>query len=255
MRKGLLLLMITGTCLFSACESDSSESIAPGSPTMDSGGVNRGGSMARFSLAGDELYVLTPNKLTYFDISNPENISYTGSQSLEFGAETLFPYRGHLFIGTTTGMLIYDISDPKAPSFINRYEHVRSCDPVVVQDTIAYVTLRNGTACWGVNELHILNISDMQDIKQIGSYQMDNPHGLGVDGNQLFLCDGFSGMKVFDVADPYNIRQTHQYNLGHTYDVIPHRGLAIVVGNEHLTQYEYTPDGNIEELSSLPIFR
>ncbi|MGB5930314.1 MAG: hypothetical protein WBH03_19170, partial [Cyclobacteriaceae bacterium] len=228
------------------------ESVAPGGTlNADGGGINQGGSMARFSLSGDQLYTLSSNEMTNFDISNPEKITSQGSTMLEWGAETLFPYNNHMFVGTMTGMLIYDLSDPANPKFVNRYEHVRACDPVVVQGNTAYVTIRNGTNCGGVNELHILDISDYSDIRQMAAYPMAHPHGLGVDGDNLFLCDGYNGLKVFDVSDPININQINHLEIGNTYDIIPYSQLAIVVGSDKLIQYAYDSDGQMTELSSI----
>lgn len=251
MKKVINMLFLAGALLISACEYNNDESIAPVGQNLDTGGVNQGGSMARFSLTDDQLYTLSSNELTYFDISNPDMLTHRGSTSLEWGAETLFPYNGHLFVGTTTGMLIYDLSDPANPRFVNRYEHVRACDPVVVQGDYAYVTIRNGTNCGGVNELHILDISDYSDIKQLSAYSMAHPHGLGVDGNNLFLCDGYNGLLVFDISNPINISQVQHHDIGHTYDIIPYNQLAIVVGQDKLVQYAYDASGNMTELSSI----
>ena len=70
-----------------------------------SGGAGLGGSMARFTSFGNNLYILKDWELKTFDISN-NSLSETNSISLDRQSETIFPSENHLFIGTTTGMLI-----------------------------------------------------------------------------------------------------------------------------------------------------
>ena len=60
------------------------------------------------------------------------------------------------------------------------FNHARSCDPVVVDDTLAYITLRTGTNCGGnLNVLDVVNIKNINKPVTVMSYAMTNPHGLG----------------------------------------------------------------------------
>ena len=72
-----------------------------------------------------------------------------------------------------------------------------------MDDTLAYVTLRTGTNCGGnLNTLDVVNIKDINSPKLVMSYGLTNPHGLGKDGDLLFICDGTAGLKVYDASDP-----------------------------------------------------
>lgn len=239
MRNLACIVLFASFFLFS-CED---EGVSPGSSSDAeslSGGVNQGGSMARFSLSDDRLYIVSPDKLSYFDVSNPEKLDFRGDVNLTMNAETVFPYQQYLFMGTSTGMLIYDVSDVDNPVFVNQYEHVLSCDPVVVQNDIAYVTLRNGTECWGVNELHVLDVSDLTDIKLLSAMNMSHPHGLGIDGSLLAVCEGHYGLSLLNAEDPNSVVYASSIS-GHYYDIIMYDQLAITVGENHLTQYRYSP--------------
>ena len=50
-----------------------------------------------------------------------------------------------LFIGSQTGMFIYNLSNPDNPVQDGQFNHVRSCDPVIADEKYAYVTLRSGS--------------------------------------------------------------------------------------------------------------
>lgn len=81
------------------------------------------------------------------DIANAEKMSIVDSIDVSRNMETLFLLGEKLFVGTTTGMLIYDVSDATKPGLISHYDHITACDPVVADENYAYVTLRSGTRC------------------------------------------------------------------------------------------------------------
>jgi hypothetical protein len=85
------------------------------------------------------------------------------------------------------------------------------------------------------------------------TYPLTNPHGLGKDGDLLFICDGSAGLKIFDAADPRTItgHLIKAYPGIHAYDVIPLNGILILIGADGLYQYDYTDLQNISHLSSI----
>ena len=85
------------------------------------------------------------------------------------------------------------------------------------------------------------------------SFEMDNPHGLGIDGDQLFICDGDAGLKVFDASTPEHSgdQLLHQFKNIQATDIIPLDGIALVVGQEGIYLYSYLDPSNIYELSKI----
>lgn len=211
----------------------------------------KGGSLARFAVTHENLYVVTPENLKLFDLSNPSQPTYTDGIYLGTGIETIFPYGDNLFIGTRDGMKIYNIDVPSSPYELSDYRHIRSCDPVVVQDNYAYVTLNsNNDRCGNnVNRLDIIDISDLRNPSRISDYPMEGPEGLGVQGNLLFVCD--NGLRVFDITDKYYIIPLQHFDIKAT-DVIPNGNILLVIGDDGLYQYHY--DGNeLSLLSKIPV--
>lgn len=217
-------------------------------------GVGVGGSMARFGIKANVLYVVDNNTLKILNIENktsPVKITdiYPG-----WGIETMFLTQKNMFLGTSTGMIIYDITEPSAPLWKSFYNHVRSCDPVIVDDTLAYVTLRSGTNCGGnINVLDVVNVKNIQSPQLVYTHPMTNPHGLGKDGDLLFICDGNAGLKVFDASDPRYIkdRLLYSYPSINAYDVIPIGGVLVMIGDDGLYQYNYSNLANISLLSKI----
>ncbi len=218
-----------------------------------------GGSMARFAITKDYLYTLDDFRMRVFSIDNgmPE---LENTVTVNWGIETLFPYKDYLFIGANAGMFIMDNSDPKAPYVISEFQHAQSCDPVYVTDDVAYVTLRSGSFCQGfTNQLEVIDVTDIEDPRLIRSYPMQNPHGLSVMDETLFLCEGAFGLKVFSVEDNTQVSNNLLDHLSgiNSYDVIAlnNGDHLIVVGEDGIYQYNSSDKEDLKELSRLDVNR
>ena len=230
------------------------KSATPG-PTSGSG-AGIGGSMARFTISGNHLYTVSLSDLQVFDISNAAAPEEGNKISLGWGIETIFPYNDKLFIGSTTGMHIYDNSNPAAPQHLSTYAHVRSCDPVVVEGDLAWVTLRSGNSCEGfTNQLEVLDVSNARAPQLLKIYPMQNPHGLGISNSTLFLCEGEFGLKVFDAKDHLKLDQNllAHFKDHNAYDVIPLGSVLLLIGKDGLYQYDYSNPSQIKLLSKIII--
>jgi hypothetical protein len=242
-----ITIFLIGIFLFQNCQM-SSDSASP----SNSNGT--GGSMARFTLTDGFLYTVTNTNLTVFDVNIADKPNKLKTLSLGFGAETIFPYKDALYIGTTTGMKIYDNKNPADPKYLSNYAHIYSCDPVVVQGTYAYVTLRSGTSCRnGVNSLDIIDVSDPSLPRLVKTIPMLNPHGLAVDGTNLFICEGLNGLKSFDLTDPLKPIEREFIKDVVSYDVIPTQKRLIVTGKNGIYQYDYSEPKNLKLLSKISI--
>ena len=233
--------------LIYACKGDSVAMV-------DNGSVGRGGSTARFTIAKDYLYIVDNQSLKVFRITEPENLVSIKRVPLNTVVETIFPFGGHLLIGTQTGMVIFSISDPENPVRVSTYSHVVSCDPVVAEGNYAYVTLRSGTNCnRGLNALDVIDIRNMNSPQLVKSYPMQNPHGLGVDGNLLFVTEGDFGLKVFDKTNPNDLKLIKTFQDFTAFDVIPDANVLIITGKQGIYQYSYNAQNELKLLSKIPI--
>jgi len=216
-----------------------------GSPFFESaadggGNTGTGGSMARFSLNGNYLYVAGESSLSAFDISSPSQPTRLSNEYVGWQVETIFNYEDYLYLGSSTGMYIYDLENPATPQKVSFLQHVRGCDPVVVKDNYAYVTIRGGNACGqDLNVLEIVDITDKANPEVVSSYGMVNPYGLGVKDDWLFVCDGDAGLKIFGIEDTPNLEYINQFSNINTYDVIPLDDRLLMVGDNILYQYSY----------------
>ncbi|MFN8578351.1 MAG: hypothetical protein U0354_16045, partial [Candidatus Sericytochromatia bacterium] len=224
-----------------------------------SNSTGKGGSLARFALVNDYLYTVSTSNLNLFDTKDPNKIITYGSVSIDNGRrdiETIFAYKDKLFMGSRTGAYIYDNSNPQQPTFITKVEHTRSCDPVVVENDKAYVTLKGDNTCrGGNNQLDIIDLSDIKNSKIIKSYNMDNPSGLAIKDNNLFICD-LNKLKIFDVKDSMNIKEISSILINRPNDIILNENnQGVIVSKEGLYQYDFSglPDKkDFQKLSFIP---
>jgi len=218
--------------------------------------VGIGGSLARFIIHENQFYGLNNTSLQVVNINQPTApVAGTKIETSRM-VETVFIDGENLFIGTQTGMLIYNISQPSSPVYEAAYDHFQSCDPVIVKDKLAYVTLRAGNRCG--NWQNVMEVIDLKNISSpilMKSYAMSEPYGLGIDEKTLFVCDGQAGLKIYDATEPLQIDMhllKHYTNLK-AFDVIPYNGILIMIAQDGIYQYDYADLQNIKLLSKIPI--
>ena len=212
--------------------------------TASDSGTGEGGSLARFKIVGEYLYAVDSHNINVFGISDLANPQDLDDVFAGFDIETIFNRGNHLFLGSMRGMYIYDITNPALPTLVSEFQHGTACDPVVVDGDYAYVTLRGGNNCGATESgLYIVDISTIEAPELAITYPMDEPYGLGIRDNQLFICDGASGLKVYDKTNINELTPLNHFKDIVTFDVIPLESHLIMVGDEVLYQYEYVEDG------------
>jgi len=246
-----------GNVIF-ADASVSFEASAPTGVNNNISNTGQGGSFARFSVQGEYLYVLNLTELKSYSLSTLTEPQLLNTVQVDWGnIETLFPYGNFLFIGGNNGMFIYDRTNPELPTFVSRFTHARACDPVFVQGNTAFVTLRNGSRCESfTNQLDVIDITNIENPQLKRSYDMTNPHGLAVVNDDLYICDGDAGLRVFDKTDLNKIddNQVEHINDINAYDIIPlSKDHIIVVGDGGLYQYDSSNPSSLKELSYISI--
>lgn len=212
--------------------------------------TGQGGSLARFQIVNDYLYTVGSHEMIIFNISNLSQPTFVKSQYSGNNIETLFQAEGYLYLGSTDGMYIYDLVNPAAPEYVSEFIHWTGCDPVVVDGNYAYLTIRGGNNC-GMQEsvLEVIDVSDKATPTLAARHTLENPYGLGIKDDMLFVCDGTAGLKLFNKADPLNLEMVNTIKNIQATDVIPLENTLIMIGGKTLYQYEYG-DNNVTLISS-----
>ncbi len=218
-----------------------------------SGDVGTGGSLARFQIVDNYLYTVGVSEMSIFNIENLAQPNLVTTQYSGWNIETMFHADGYLYLGGSNGMYIYSLENAANPSYVSEFIHWEGCDPVVVDGDYAYLTLRGGNEC-GQQEsvLEVIDISDKTYPTLVATYFLDNPYGLGFKGNSLYVCDGTSGLKVYDKTDPIQLQLSQTFIDLQAKDVVPMDDVLIMIGDNIVYQYEYG-EGTLQQISALDL--
>lgn len=251
---GILFISLLGSC--------QQDSLSPAAAT-DTG---VGGSYARFIVIGDFMYVVNRSNLKTFNVSNPADPSLVHEQNVGENIETIFNFKDRLFIGSSSAMFIYTIPEADAiPTLTSAVDYadffIDACDPIVANDSIAYVTLSTvetvsrcrRVSTFQINQLKVFDVRNIEQPVEIMTYEMHHPKGVGLDGNTLFVCDDTQGLKIFDASNPLDIQMIAHFSDFTAYDVIPLNGLLLIVGPDNVYQFDYRDLDNIVKVSEIPI--
>jgi len=212
------------------------------------------GSMSRFSIVNNYLYAVNVSSINVLNISASNDPQLQNTVGVGWNIETIYPFKNKLFLGSSNGMFIFDISNPAAPAREGSVAHFRACDPVVADDTYAFVTLRAGTTCQGTNnQLDVINVQNVMSPQLVKTYGLTNPHGLSKDGDLLFVCDGGDGLKVYNTSNVLNLQLLDRVKNIETYDVIAWNNKLLVVAKGGLYQYNYSNPSSLSLISKLAV--
>ncbi len=250
-RYYMILLLAIGVV---NCDADSaSTTVSSGTPD------GQGGSLATFALKGNYLYTVDETDLNVFNITETTNPVLVNNVPIGFDIETLFSYKDYLYMGSRTGMFIYEISTPEFPKRLADVQHFTACDPVVANDTFAFVSLHSNTECGAdINVLEVYDVTTIENPVLINSRGLVAPKGLGLYGDYLIVCD--DEIKVFEISDPNSSNPNAAKFITsinkNAFDVIIHGDLLIAIGTSGVYQYRLSTSNlgiAIQELSTIDI--
>jgi hypothetical protein len=232
----ILILAFSFAALLNSCNKESAASTTTG----------KGGSVTRFTIAGEYLYVVSNHNLYSYILSTPNKPYLVQTSPLNAGIETIYPFGKYLFLGTQTGLFIYSIDKPASPKLIGEANHARSCDPVVVNDSVAFVTLNSRGRCGAATSgLYVHDIKNITKPILKNTIELTDPVGLGLQDSILYVCDGYSGLMVFNVKNPYTPTLiATKTNDGKFIDVIPYSGNLICGMDNGISLYDITDPAN-----------
>lgn len=246
--KTIILIFITFLVNCKGYDSSIPSSGTNNSP-QDVFGVGQGGSLSRFSIKDNYLYAVDDKKLLTFLIENPQNIQNKNVKEVGERIQTLYNFKDKLFIGSENSSYYYDISNQSNPVYISKLLHSWSCDPVVADDTIAYVTLSlTPRRCRvGLRQLDVISIKNIQTPTLKKTYQMSNPIGMALTKDFLFVCD--NSVKIFK-RNGYSLDSISQTNFIEAQDIILKDSLAIISTKKNIFIYKFKND-SLTKISKL----
>lgn len=227
-------------------------SVAPSNPSTNPPPTAVNASLSASVLKGDYLYTVATDtdrvmSIYVAGVADPLNPYAIRKSRGPLNAETLYIDEQRLFIGSTVGVSIYNLFNPEHPSLTGSFAHAWQCDPVVADGDFGYATLRRGAGCGGLaNELDVLDLSDITTPQLVSQLPLNNPHGLALEGNLLFIADGYAGLKVVDVSEPAQPQIIHTLPGFNALDVLLAEGWGLIMSSNQVLVFDRS---NLEELN------
>ena len=243
-----LLAPICMALYLGACAGAASDS------TGNTGGQSNAGSTATILPYGSVAYVLDNSILKIIDLgTTPPEIRKAMPLN---SPETLFISNDYLYIGGQNGVDIFNLEDPVNPVRASTYEHMRACDPIIVEDDIGYITLRSGFGdrcrLVGPNRLEIVDMSNPELPELISTFSMTNPYGLAKTDTHLAICEEAFGLTLLNVDDPLDVSKVVNYSEINCFDLIYSNSRLIATASDGIYQFSATSQ-YLELLSRIPV--
>lgn len=213
------------------------------------------------------LYAVNHTELVTFDMTDKENPVEIDKKDVGVDIENLYHVDRALFIGSQTNLHIYQIAENGIPTkksdtpYIRFGEEITTCDPVIAEQDVAYVTLTS--SFWNrvngcptlvtINELRAYDVQDLENPQLKGVYQLSNPMGLSIDGDYLFVSDGDAGVAIFEVDHEGFATLINEIPNVPTYDLSAQNNKLLVVSEDEIRQYDYSDINDIKLFSSLSL--
>ena len=169
-------------------------------------------------LNGDTLVVLDYNsndvtgRISTVDVSDPYNpvtLAYHTSTFVPWGMEISGDYA---FVADRSGELTaYDVSDPENIQEVGSFntlpndKHLNDAYDVAIKGNYAYVSgnIANAVASGAkIGQVFVVDISDPKNMQYIKSIIGGAPVGLDIEGNNLYVADQYSSLRVYDITNP-----------------------------------------------------
>jgi len=220
------------------------------------------GSITTFVIKDNFMYTLDHKVLLTHDLTDPDQPELVHTLEIEYGLETIFLYDDHIYVGSTTSLFIINVDLPATPKFISKTERavefINGCDPVIVKDNMAYSTVKIiVNRCGRVGSrsaLLIYDVTDKHSPQEVGHFIMDEPNGLAIKENFLFVCDKASNRVVlFDITNPNSaiLKQGHHLTVANAYDIIIKNNRMIVSSTDGFQIFDVTDINDIFKIGTI----
>jgi hypothetical protein len=215
-----------------------------------------GGSTARFTVIGNYLYTVDKTDLKVFSITNLSEPVLKNTVPVGFEIETIYPFKDKLFIGSTSAVYIFSITNPEAPQKLSTAispNVIRRCDPVIAKDTVAFATLRTNSSCGGGVQsiLAVYDIKDVLNPVQRTFLPLQEPYGLGFSDTCLYVATQ-TGLSVFSIAKAFNpVYLKNVQSQDWFYDVIPYGNTLIGWTKDGVILFDISNKANPQFISKI----
>ncbi|MDP8239162.1 MAG: T9SS type A sorting domain-containing protein [Candidatus Hatepunaea meridiana] len=162
------------------------------------------------SLMGDLACVTSRLRNVHIvDISEPLQPEFIGVCECRNVTSRAVALEGFVYVPTSGGLEIFDVSNPREPALAATYN----------QAVISELKVRNGLAYISGRGLRIIDISDLEDIHEVGVLDEPGSEAGVIIVDNLAIVEGsnqdYYGFRIVDIEDPANPHQVGFFSSRH----------------------------------------
>lgn len=148
---------------------------------------------------GDALYIVGGGQMLTYNVRNPEDAFLMKTDAVQANATRMNIDGNKLGVFGSGSATIFDVTEEEAPQQIAAVSIGVNSPSGYIKDDHVYCVGTNGV-------LYIYDISDLEDIKNVATKQLDNisyANDILVEGNYLYVADN-AVLGILDVTDKTN---------------------------------------------------
>lgn len=190
------------------------------------------GTVRELRTDGRLLYVADGvNGLTLLDVGDATQPRLVGSNNKLGDVHHIAIGDGRALAGTARGdLLLLDTTRTALPLLLSRYRNDAAPGALALQDDAAWQTTATGVQRIDFSAEAAPLLSD-EGVNLGGSRRAT------IDGNFLYVADWFSGLHIYDISDPQQLRHAGNFHTpGSSKGVLVQQGIAYVADDDHGVQ-------------------
>lgn len=218
--------------------------------------------ISRFATLNGYMYVLNSNEVLTYSLERPEQPKLIHTLSIDYGFETIIVFENAVYLSSRAALYILGIDNPEVPVILSRSNRAMAffggCNPVVVKNNYAYSTVKTTlNICRrraAENALLVYDVTDKTNPKQVNTYPLFEPSGIGYKDNFLFVCDeGSNEVLVFDITNPPEINNLIDYSISINmpYDLIVANNRMLVSTATDFQMFDISEIANIRRTGKI----
>jgi len=205
-------------------------------------------------IRGEFAYLTDRDGLSVIDISELGNLHVVGT--IEFpeslGRLSVEGDYAYVFDRRESVFYVVDISEPENLRIVGNYDNLLWAPGIVARDGYAYIAA-------GYNGLRILDISENDDIHEVGKIDIDivgSANGLAILNDYVYIADGFVGLSMFDISNPENPQESGSLvTLGSVSDIDVQGNYAYALVNRSVRILDISDPDDLFQVSSVRTYR
>ncbi len=222
------------------------------SPTADEPGTQ-----ARFTQAGDHLYLVNGRQLDVYMVAASGRTELQTVLPIDFvgRADAIYARDNHIFISNRSKTFMFDISSPVTPQYKGEADFLSDCMQMEVIHNAAYVFRRSVNRCGSSSGLWVYDLTNgfVSFPPQAFDTLMPAVNSIAPFNDHAYVAARSNGIHIFDVSAPLepelkNILQSNDFTDCFIYNDL----LFCVLGFNALAAYSLQDPVNPELVSILP---